>query len=159
MMRERIKKDHHEMVMREVPETDDPLEMTYEQLEVAGWAVLQIPRDARAWLREKLASGAEQEFVEPEDIEEAYFRNGETWESMDVLRGAMAAYTTPERLLAAMTRPEFMEPLSATDASLSPVSPVAQTPRKRGRITTAELVERKIAALSAAAKLSPSSVY
>jgi hypothetical protein len=162
MMRERIKKDHNEMMMREIPETDDPLEMTVDQLERAGWGVLQVPRSGRAWLQEKLAGEVEPEFVEPEDIEEAYFRNGEMWESMDVLRGAMAAYTTPERLLAAMIRPEFMEPL-VDSGPASPVSSVPQTPRAGGRVKMADLLDRKRAAMAAALRVAatptPSSAY
>lgn len=163
MMRDRIKKDHAEMIMREIPETDDPLEMTVDQLERAGWGVLQVPRNGRAWLQEKLAGEAEPEFIEPEDNEEDYFRNGETWESMDVLKRAIASYTTPERLLAAMIRPEFMEPL-VDSGPASPVSSVPQTPRAGGRVKMADLLDRKRAALSAAALSAaaapvPSSAY
>jgi hypothetical protein len=43
MMDQRLEKDAAEAVQREIPETDDPLEMTHGQLAAAGWACLDLP--------------------------------------------------------------------------------------------------------------------
>lgn len=142
MMKTRIKNEVKEAEMREVPETDDPLKMEEEQLEREGWGLLKIPRDARAYLKEKWAAAATELTAptSPEDDEYAYFQNGQTWDSLDVVRRAMYEFTTPEALLLSVLgpqkqvvmtpdacsspqspRPEFMEPLS-TDSYSQPRS-------------------------------------
>lgn len=49
MMKERIEKDMMEATLREIPETDDPVEMSDEKLIGDGWAILKISKAATRW--------------------------------------------------------------------------------------------------------------
>lgn len=56
MMKARIEKDEAEEAQREIPETEDPLEMTDQQLAADGWARLRLPPpgELEKWMRATL---------------------------------------------------------------------------------------------------------
>lgn len=86
MLKTRVRKDREEAALAVLPETDNPSEMTPEQLEREGWAVLRRPFGSQPDPVQGLE--ALRDFVEkaspgwrdgPLDPEQAYYENGETW--------------------------------------------------------------------------------
>lgn len=90
-----IKKEREEAeaaaALAAIPETDDPNEMTVEQLERNGWTVLRRPFASQPDALQGLE--ALRDFVEkhsagwvdgPADPELAYYENGETWTTMGI---------------------------------------------------------------------------
>jgi hypothetical protein len=90
-----IKKEREEAeaaaALAAIPETDDPNEMTVEQLERNGWTVLRRPFGSQPDALQGLE--ALRDFVEkhsagwvdgPADPELAYYENGETWTTMGI---------------------------------------------------------------------------
>ena len=160
MIQGRIQKDIEEKQLEEIEETDDPLEMNEQQLQKEGWAVLSIPKDARAYLQQLLSK--QQPLIETLlDPEDEYFRNEETWERLDLVREAMNEYTNPERFLKRIMkksvhlpsielqqplipRPEFLEPIALAQAAkpvrLPPIDSFKEVlQRKRESLAAARL--------------------
>lgn len=156
MIQGRIQKDAEEKELEGIAETDDPLEMSHQQLQKEGWAVLNIPKDARAYLQQLLSK--QQPLIETLlDPEEEYFRSEETWDRLDIVRQAMNEYTSPEGFLKRVMkksvhlppielqgqstpRPEFLEPLTqvAKPVRLPPIDSFKEVlQRKRDTLAAA----------------------
>lgn len=158
MIQGRIQKDAEEKELEGIAETDDPLEMSHQQLQKEGWGILNIPKDARVYLQQLLSK--QQPLIETLlDPEEEYFRNEETWERLDIVRQAMNEFTNPEGFLKRVMkksvhlpplelqsqlspRPEFLEPLAQVQA----VKPVRLPPIDSFK----EVLQRKRETLAAA---------
>lgn len=91
MLKTRVRKDREEAALAVLPETDNPSEMTQEQLEREGWAVLRRPFGSQPDPLQGL--GALRDFVEkaspswrdgPLDPEQAYYENGDTWTTIGI---------------------------------------------------------------------------